>query len=65
MVKTAKAGDDNMKDFSWRLATVLELYAVLHDEGANIIYRRQAAEEISRRTGRRYAIVNFKIKPKY
>ncbi|MEJ9164470.1 hypothetical protein P4I20_28630 [Paenibacillus graminis] len=54
-----------MKEFSWRLASVPELYAVLHDQGANIIYRRQAAEEISRRTGRRYAIVNFKIKPKY
>ncbi|MEK3673584.1 hypothetical protein [Paenibacillus sp. FSL R10-2771] len=65
MVKTAKAGDDNMKDFSWRLATLNELYAVIHDQGAQIIYRRQAAEEISRRTGRRYALVNFKIKPKY
>lgn len=54
-----------MKEFSWRLATVAELYAVIHDEGANIVFRRQAAEEISRRTGRRYALVNFRIRPKY
>ncbi|MDH6371789.1 hypothetical protein M2444_003588 [Paenibacillus sp. PastF-3] len=54
-----------MNNFSWDKATMTELYAVLHDEGAQLIYRQQACEEIQRRTGRRYALINFKIKEKY
>jgi hypothetical protein len=54
-----------MNSFSWHLATFQELYAVMFDDGANIIYRIEASAEVARRKTKCYPAKQYKQKQLY
>lgn len=54
-----------MNSFSWNLATKQELYAVMFDNDANILYRIEASAEVARRKPKVYPKKQYKPKHMY
>lgn len=54
-----------MDNFSWHLATMQELYAVMFDTEASIIYRIEASAEVARRKPAVYPKKQYKQKQMY